>query len=918
MEGLEEKGWRRLQLERPLSYRSVPAGRRRKPATRVLSAASALALLGGALTGCTASSSQTPPSTTTTAAQVTTSTTAPPASLQPYTWQRERSVALDLGGGATSTLSAIVAPGASGDWLIAGTQFNSGAPAVATVWTSANATRWSKTALPTPTGEGSATANAATDWGSREVVVGSAGTGPSMRAAVWVSENPGQPFLPIPDNPVFDAPTSGSNQGGAVMDTAAAGALGLFAGGTVGGRATVWYSTDGEHWQELTGADSVINRDPGAVVNDILSTPNGVFAAGSSVNGNRLSAALWYSSDGIHWSTVRSAVSTFFGNGDHVITSVLDIGGTGSQLGAPGPTGLLAVGGVRIGPSWQPASWISPNGFSWSQTSESFPLDAEPPASPGAIAYAASGADGTLYAVGGSPGRQRLWQSPDGLSWSEVRLPAAAANDTGWHLGLVAANGHTTVLADNTPGQPYVLVDQDGRWRQPSAKGIFGSPVADAVPTSLIADNNGTLVMSVELSKPGQSLGNAPSSVAVLTSVDGSSWHTKNLHAFDGVTVNQLLAVPDGLLAVGSAPLAGTQGGGAGSQVGAAGTQVGATDDETVTGAVARLSGDDGSTWPSEVIRSATPAGPMAATAAGRLGNSQYIVGQAGPDAVAWYSPDGNTWEAPQPLDSSPELGTERAIATCVTGSSAVVVGSVTSTGRGSLPVAWVSTDGSSWAPATFTPTPPAGSSTTVDGCLWTGGSFLAYGESTGGGQVERPQLWASSDGTVWQQQSAAFTGLNGGGPSGPESAPLDDIAYGTTTWLGLSGDRDAPSEVWPAPVGGAAGTRFTPAGLWTSDNAGNTWQQLGTLTPAFTGTVYAQPDAATDVHQEPGVAGTVDGQLAVWVGTPTSTTPMTGGTGTGATGVTSGDRRHERRDRRSGTGVSSDTGASGTATSAS
>ena len=390
VEGLEEKGRRRLRLELPLSYQSVPASHRRKPDRRVLSAAFALALLAGAVGGCT-SSSQPPPSTTTAATQETTATTATAASLQPYTWERDRSPALDLGGGATSTLSAVVAPGASGDWLIAGTQFKAGGPAVATVWTSPNAVRWSKTALPTPVAEGSASANAATDWGSREVVVGSAGTGPSMRASVWLSENPGQPFLPIPDNPVFDAPTSGSLQGGAVMDTVAAGALGLFAGGTINGRATVWYSTNGEQWQELNGANSVINHDRGAVVNDILSTPNGVFAAGSSVNRGRLSAALWYSSDGIHWSTVRSAVSTFFGNGDHVITSILDIGENDNALGSPGPTGLLAVGGVRVGPNWQPASWISPNGFSWSQTSESFPLDAEPPGSPGAIAYAASG-----------------------------------------------------------------------------------------------------------------------------------------------------------------------------------------------------------------------------------------------------------------------------------------------------------------------------------------------------------------------------------------------------------------------------------------------------------------------------------------------------------------------------------------------
>lgn len=849
----------------------------------------AAALVAAVVSGCSTSGSQPPPSTTTAATRETTATTAPRAYLQPYTWQRDQGLALDLGGGATSTLSAVVAPGASGDWLIAGTQFSTGGPPVATLWISPNATKWSKVALPTPTREGSATAAAATDWGSREVVVGSAGTGTRMRAAVWVSESPGQPFTPIPDNPVFDAPTTpaGSDQVGAEMGTVAAGALGLFAAGTVNGRATVWYSTDGEQWQELTGADSVINLDPGAVINDLLSTPNGVFAAGSSINADRLSAALWYSSDGIHWMTVRSAVSTFFGNGDHVITSLLDIGQTGnSEPGAPGPTGLLAVGGVRLGSSWQPASWISPNGFSWSQTSESFPLNAEPPGSPGALAYAVAEADGTMFAVGGSPGRQRLWQSDDGLAWSEIPLPAPAAGGTGWHLGLVAASGHTTVLADNIPGQPYVLVHQNGRWRQPSAQGTFGSPLPTAVPTSLIGDN-GTLVMSVDLSNPGQSLGSATNSVAVLTSSDGRSWQTANVDAFDHAMVKQLLAVPRGLLAVGSAPLPGTQG------------------KEAVawTGAFASLSADDGVTWPSEVISPATLGGPgasgaggggagtsvnasligpLAATAAGRLGNSQYVVGQAGPEAVGWYSPDGNTWEAPQPLDSSPQLGTEQPLGTCGTGSSAVVVGSVTSTGRGSLPAAWVSTDGSSWTAAVFQPTPPSGSSTAVEGCLSTGSGFLAYGESTGSGEVERPLLWTSSDGTAWQQQSTSFTGLDGGQPAGPQTAPLDGIAFGTTTWLGLSGDGDLPTQEWPTPVGGAAGAQVTPAGLWSSDDAANTWQQLDTATPAFTGTVYAQTDVAAYVGQQPVVAGTIDGRLAVWVGTPAA---AGGGGGDGGAG---------------------------------
>jgi len=37
------------------------------------------------------------------------------------------------------------------------------------------------------------------------------------------------------------------------MDTVAAGALGLFAAGTIDGDATVWYSTDGLQWDVLSG-----------------------------------------------------------------------------------------------------------------------------------------------------------------------------------------------------------------------------------------------------------------------------------------------------------------------------------------------------------------------------------------------------------------------------------------------------------------------------------------------------------------------------------------------------------------------------------------------------------------------------------------------------------------------------------------
>jgi hypothetical protein len=678
------------------------------------------------------------------------------------------------------------------------------------------------------------------------------------------------------------------------MDTVAAGALGLFATGSIDGQGSVWYSTDGQHWQSLHGADNAIDQFKGAVVNDILSTPNGVFAGGSFDSGDRLAAGLWYSSDGIHWSAVHNASGTSFGSGDNVITSLVDVTETGnSEPGTPGPTGILAVGGVRTGPTWQPASWISPNGLSWSQTSESFPLDAEPSGSPGALAFAATGADGRLLATGGSPGRQRVWQSGNGLAWTEVALPAAAAGAQGWHLGLIASSGHTTVVADNLPGQPYVLVHQDGSWLQPSAKDVFGRPLATAVPS--LVDDGGTLTMSVQISDPGQSLGHGTTSVAVLTSTNGKSWRTVSTRAFDGSTVNQLAEVPRGLLAVGSVPLRGPGGRG-------------------WTGAFASLSPNGGATWPDRLINpvtlggpsrtevqatttstststskeattsgtasravaaagsdgtSADLPGPVMAVAAGRVGDAQYVVGEAGPEAVGWFSADGSAWQPAQPLDTTPQLGTEQLSASCGAGNSAVVVGSIATTRRGSQPSAWVSTDGSSWTSATFTPSPVAGSFTSVEGCLWTGNGFIAYGGSTGSGQAEQPALWSSGDGATWQQLAATFTGTTGKSATGIETAPLDGIAIGTSTWLGSSGKGDLPSELWPAPVGGAAGTQFTPAGLWSSVDAGGTWQQVSTALPVFTGNVYAQADAAAYVGQQPVVVGTVDGQLRIWVGTP-------------------------------------------------
>ncbi len=397
MESLEAKGRRRVQLERPLNSSYVGAVRRRNLAR--VTTASLLAV--GLLASCSSGSNQ---KSSTAPRRTSPPTTPVRLSTGPYTWQRAQSAA-DLGGGSTSTLSAVLPPAtsanAAGRWLIAGTQFKPAQAAEATVWTSSNASSWAATVLPAPSGAEGTAADGATNWGSREVVVGSASTATGTRAAVWVSQHPGQDFVPAPANASLEAPPTApaTYPSGAVMDTVTSGALGLFAAGTVNGKATIWYSTNGLGWRVLNQAGTVINQQPGAVVNDILSTASGVFAGGSYTVANKLAAALWYSSDGIHWAAVDNTAAASPGSsgpGDQVITSLVDLGQTASSLpGAPAPSGLLAVGGVMTGSSWQPASWISPNGFSWSQTSESFPLDGEPPDSPGALAYQAAGPPGT-------------------------------------------------------------------------------------------------------------------------------------------------------------------------------------------------------------------------------------------------------------------------------------------------------------------------------------------------------------------------------------------------------------------------------------------------------------------------------------------------------------------------------------------
>ena len=161
-----------------------------------------------------------------------------------------------------------------------------------------------------------------------------------------------------------------------------------------------------------------------------------------------------------------------------------------------------------------------------------------------------------------------------------------------------------------------------------------------------------------------------------------------------------------------------------------------------------------------------------------------------------------------------------------------------------------------------------------VEGCVATGTGLIAYGEKGTAGRAPHPALWSSTTGTTWQPLSPSFTGTTGNGPVGPQSVPLTQIATGASAWLAVSGAGDLPDQTWPAPVGGEAALALVTPGLWASADGGTDWQQLAATGPPFSASgLGSQADAALLVGAGASpmalVAGSRDGQLALWAGSP-------------------------------------------------
>jgi hypothetical protein len=581
----------------------------------ILATALGLASCGSSSGHQAAPSTASPPTSSPPTSGPSSTTTAPAGTTQsapgPYDWTRAASPALAIGGGASSSLAAIVAPAGGSPWIVAGTRLGADGSSTATVWSSATGASWRATALTGP--QVDSQTGAATSWRQGTVVVGSVGRGADSQAAVWMASAPGAAFVQVP--------IAGPSTPGSAMSSVSGGALGLFAAGSANGHVALWYSSNGQRWTELTAAERVIGNADGPHIQILLAGREGnVYAAGWERSGSSIVAAMWSSSDGINWYSIQSARPAFAGPGDHVITGLAAFG-----------TGLVAVGGTRTSIGWVPTSWISPNGASWSQPSVNFGLSARPQADAalgmarGLFAVATGEHSAVLAAVGGGLTAQRLWTSVDGLHWSELSFPPAAADTAGWQASLVAVAGPTLMVADADPGQPHLLVRRTTGWLEPSSNpAVFGPVQTVARPAGLTASATGIL-LAVEVTRPTQALGSSSSSVEFLNSIDGTTWTPiATGDTFAGGRIEGLGTVPGGFVAVGW-------------------TQIG-----TLRRASAWISADGRSWSPSAPLDLLPLAASDQASGVCVDGSLIAVVGQVegatGTAARAWVSRDGRQW----------------------------------------------------------------------------------------------------------------------------------------------------------------------------------------------------------------------------------------------------------------------------------
>lgn len=209
-------------------------------------------------------------------------------------------------------------------------------------------------------------------------------------------------------------------------------------------------------------------------------------------------------------------------------------------------TGLPGGGFVAVGyvpPDWQPVSWTSADGSTWSlhsmgTTSFTFPV------------ALASGSDGTVVAVGRSGSEPVAWTTVDGGTWQQRTIPVLNDGGIAERMQTVVA-GPEGYVAGGSVG-PELLERHARFWT--SADGSAWRPVPDepvafanAEVRAITAFRDGFVAVGVV-----GTMQDRTGAVAWI-SPDGVTWTRVEDPAFEGGIAVSIVAAPfGGLVAVGS------------------------------------------------------------------------------------------------------------------------------------------------------------------------------------------------------------------------------------------------------------------------------------------------------------------------------------------------------------------------------
>jgi len=363
----------------------------------------------------------------------------------------------------------------------------------------------------------------------------------------WLEAFAVAPRLLVWSRAPFETDTGGS------VRSVTAGGPGLVAVGTASAGeqrvAAVWVSTDGFAWEQVAHDQAVFAGQGNLVMNSVAAGSLGLVAVGYESVGDNRDAAVWWSPDGLGWSRLPHDEMVFGGDGQQEMVSVV--------VGGPG---MVAVGSDSSGGQPAAAVWVSSDGLAWSRVPDDGGalsgsdwrwMEAVTAGGPG------------LVAVGKADGAVAVWVSVDGSAWERVPHDEQLFGDPGTPpMFGVAPGGPGLVAVGAFNSKAAVWVSADGLvWeRLPHDEQLFGCP-SPGVGEQALQSCGATKMIAVTAGGPGlvaigSSEINNRKTAVVWVSADGVTWSRvrDDGQAFSGNLASEMVAVTavdTGLIAFG-------------------------------------------------------------------------------------------------------------------------------------------------------------------------------------------------------------------------------------------------------------------------------------------------------------------------------------------------------------------------------